>query len=261
MLADELKVRVDEAARFLCKAKHAVGLTGAGVSVESGIRPYRGPGGLWTERGEPPMDGYQRFLADPKGWWEMRLAQSSGDRANEMARRLEANPNPGHYALAELEALGVLKCLITQNTDNLHRKAGSRNLVEIHGNGTLLRCISCNARFSRDAFQVTEVPPRCPECGGLVKSDGVMFGEPIPSDVLAKCQRETAQCDCMLIAGTSAVVYPAAAFPISAKGRGAPLIEVNLYETALSNLCDVVIREQSGKVLPLLVAAVKEKLH
>ncbi len=254
---EELKAQIDQAAVLLIRAKHVVALTGAGVSVESGIRPYRGPGGLWTERGEPPMDGYQRFMADPEKWWEERLNASNG---GEFAKRLSAEPNPSHYALAELEALGVLKFLITQNTDNLHRKAGSKNLAEIHGNGTLLRCTSCLARFDRSTFQIKEVPPKCPSCGGVVKSDGVMFGEPIPRDVLARCFREVSQCDCMLVAGTSAVVYPAASFPQSVRDEGNPVIEVNPYDTARSGMCDIVLRGQSGVILPMLVNAVKGKL-
>jgi NAD-dependent deacetylase len=204
------------------------------------------------------MDGYQRFLADPKGWWETGTRRAGLGEFS--AKLISAKPNPGHHALAELEEMGILKYLITQNIDDLHRRAGSKNLVEIHGNTTKLRCIDCNTRWPRDEFAIKEIPPRCPKCGGLIKSDTVMFGEPIPSDVLAKCHVETAKCDCMLVVGTTATVYPAASFPILAKRRGAALIEVNLYESELSHICDVNLRETSAKVLPLLVQRIKQKL-
>jgi NAD-dependent deacetylase len=233
--------------------------------VESGIRPYRGPGGIWTEHGEPPLDGYQKFISDPKKWWEKRLGKPVKGRedvlAKRMAKRLEANPNPGHYALAELEAIGVLQALITQNVDNLHLRSGSTNVFEIHGNATKLRCISCNARFSREEFQIHELPPQCPRCSGIVKSDGVMFGEPIPSDVLERCQRVVRQCDCMLVAGTSALVYPTASFPRMAKENGATVIEVNVYETVLTPFCDVVLQGPSGRILPALVTRVKQRMN
>jgi len=252
-------VELDGASNLLVASKYTIGLTGAGISVESGIPPFRGPGGIWTRYGEPPMDGYQRFLADPKGWWEKRTRTAGISEL--IVKIMEAKPNPGHHSLAELEEMNILKHLITQNIDDLHRKAGSKNLAEIHGNMTKLRCISCNTRWDRDEFEIKGTPPRCPECGGLVKSDTVMFGEPIPRDVLAKCQIETTKCDCMLTVGTTAAIYPAASFPMLAKRKGAALIEVNLYESELSNLCDVVLRGPSGKILPLLVECIKEKLQ
>ncbi len=204
------------------------------------------------------MDGYQRFLADPKKWWEERLRRlETGKLAQTI---FKAQPNPGHYALAELERLGILKALITQNIDDLHNKAGSRNVLEIHGNIYKLRCLNCLSRFPLEGFDLSELPPRCPNCGGLVKSDTVMFGEPIPSDVLNRCLEEAGKSDCMLVIGTSAVVYPAAGLPLIVKRNGGALIEVNPNETELSPLCDVVIRASSGKALPRLVEEVKRRL-
>ena len=138
-----MEADIDHATRLILASKYVVGLTGAGISVESGIRPFHGPGGLWTEYGEPPMDGYQRFLADPKAHWEQ--LSKRGGYIGELSEALErAKPNPAHYALAELEELGILKYLITQNVDNLHRAAGSKNVAEIHGNFLKTRCIQCN---------------------------------------------------------------------------------------------------------------------
>lgn len=256
---EDLKRSIDLAAELMLKAKHVVGLTGAGVSVESGIRPFRGPGGIWTEYGEPPMDGYQRFLADPKGEWE-RMIRREGYLKGFFEAFESAKPNPGHYALAELEQVGVLKFLITQNVDNFHRAAGNKNLAEIHGNLYLLRCVSCNSRYPQEEISLEELPPHCPKCGGIIKSDGVYFGEPIPSDVLSKCQEEVYKCDCMLLAGTSGFVYPAAGFPRVVKQRGGPLLEVALYETDLTYMCDVSLRGKSGEVLPELVNCIKSKM-
>lgn len=250
---------IEEAAEIIVKSKYVTALTGAGISVESGIPPFRGPGGLWTKYGEPPMDGYQRFLADPRGAWERRLKREG--YLKEIYETIEkAKPNPSHYALARLEELGVLKFLITQNVDNLHREAGSRNIAEIHGNYLLLRCIECHMRYNRDEISLEELPPRCPHCGGIVKWDTVAFGEPIPPDVLAKCQEETLKSDCMLVIGTSAVVYPAASFPKIVRARGGALIEVNLYDTDLTPLCWISLRGKCGEVMPKLVEAVEARL-
>ncbi len=248
---------IERAAAIMMRARHVVALTGAGMSVESGIPPFRGPGGLWTKHGEPPLNGYQRFLADPAKAWRDRLSPSGPMR--ELWETLRnAQPNPGHYALVQLEELGVLRCLITQNVDNLHRAAGSRALAEIHGNHTLIRCIDCVSRFELEEISLDELPPRCPRCRGVLKSDTVSFGEPIPPDVLARCFDATETCDCMLVAGTSATVYPAAQFPLDVRQRGGDLIEINLYESELTPYCTVSLRGPSASVLPELVQRIIE---
>ncbi len=250
-----MKAAIEEAARLILSADYVVALTGAGVSVESGIRPFRGPGGIWTERGEPPMDGYRRFIADPKAHWEERMKPRRGNGFGTSI--MEAEPNPGHLALAEMEAMGLLKTLITQNIDNLHTAAGSRRVLEIHGNARKLRCVSCNARFPREGFDLSELPPRCPICDGIVKRDTVMFGEPIPSDVLEQCIDESGRSDCMLLIGTSAIVYPAAGLPLMVKRKGGALIEINPRPSELSHLCEVCIKAPSGEILPMIVSALK----
>jgi NAD-dependent deacetylase len=241
------------------RARHVIALTGAGLSVESGIPPFRGPGGLWTKHGEPPMNGYERFLADPRRAWEDRLNPRGPMR--ELWEALgAARPNPGHVALADLESLGVLKALITQNVDDLHRQAGSKRLLEIHGNATLVRCLECVARFPRDEIATDTLPPACPRCGGLLKSDTVSFGEPIPPDVLMRCQHEAEQADCVIVAGTSASVYPAAHFPIAVRERGGTLIEVNPHPSDITPLCEIQLRTESGIALPQLVERVRARL-
>ena len=214
----DLAQAVQEAAQLIHRADHMVALVGAGLSVESGIPPFRGPGGLWTKYGEPDMRGYERFMEDPKEWWEQRISRT-GSYQELVDALAQAKPNAGHAALKEMEELGYLKHIITQNIDNLHQEAGSRAITEIHGNRTKLRCLGCSQRWPLDEFPIDELPPKCPECGGIVKSDTVMFGEPIPRDALDECIRQAQVCDCMLLVGTSAQVYPAAGVPAGCQAQ------------------------------------------
>jgi NAD-dependent deacetylase len=253
----DLEQAVEEAARLMYDANHMVALVGAGISVESGIPPFRGPGGLWTKYGEPDMRGYDRFLEDPKEWWEQRIS-SSGSYQELIDALAQAKPNPGHVAMKEMEELGFLKHIITQNIDNMHQEAGSQAITEIHGNRTKLRCLGCSHRWPLDEFPIDELPPACPECGGVVKSDTVMFGEPIPHDALDECIRQTQVCDCMLLVGTSATVYPAAGFPLDVKRSGGKLIEMNPNETPLTEIADVVLRAPSGESLPPVVERLRK---
>jgi NAD-dependent deacetylase len=245
------------AARALVDARYPIALTGAGLSVESGIPPFRGPGGLWTKHGEPPLNGYELFLADPKGAWEKRLRPEGPMR--ELAERLEAaEPNAGHRALVELETMGLLRCLVTQNIDDLHRRAGHVEVAEIHGNVRLVRCTRCVSRWPREAISLATLPPICERCGGLLKSDTVSFGEPIPEDVLARCQEAAARADVIVVAGTSATVYPAAALPYAVLDRGGTVIEVNPHESELTPYATIVVEGRAGEVLPRLVEAARE---
>jgi NAD-dependent deacetylase len=205
------------------------------------------------------MDGWTRFKRDPKAYWERRM---DPERRGGLGRSpYEAKPNPGHLALAEMEAMGLVKALITQNIDNLHIEAGSVNVLEIHGNSKKLRCIECNTRFPWEGFDLTVLPPRCSSCGGVVKGDTVMFGEPIPMKVLQDCIEEAERSDCMLVVGTSGVVVPAASLPYTVKRKGGILVEVNPLQSELSYLCDVSVRAPSGEALPMLVSLLKERMR
>lgn len=246
---------IENAVSLILSAEYVVALTGAGVSVESGVPPFRGPGGIWTEKGEPSLNGWRLFQENPRGYWEKRL--ESDGRSSLGRAILNAEPNEGHFALAEMEKIGVLKTLITQNIDGLHIKAGNKNVLEIHGSAHKLRCIACDARYPRGHFGLSDIPPLCSECGGVVKGDTVMFGEPIPNDVLYRCFKEVDHCDCMLVIGTSAIVHPAARFPVNVKRSGGVLIEVNPRVSELSRLCDVKIRAPSGEALPVLTEKIK----
>jgi NAD-dependent deacetylase len=254
--ARELDRRLTRAAEIILESEYVTSLTGAGVSVESKIRPFRGPGGLWTEKGEPSMNGYQKLLEDPEKYWRNRLNQLNQGKFSKSI--FEAEPNPGHIALAELEKMGILRTLITQNIDGLHAVAGSKKILRIHGTVHKLRCIECETRYDLDDYDYSDIPPICSLCGGLVKSDTVMFGEPIPSGVLQECFREADKSDLMLVAGTSAYVYPAAGLPVTVKRNGGRLIEVNLRATKITELSEVCIRQPFGEALPALVKKIKE---
>ncbi|MFC2009189.1 NAD-dependent deacetylase [Chloroflexota bacterium] len=250
---------IEVAAAAIMHHSDVVCLTGAGMSVESGIRSFRGPGGLWTEHGEPALDDYQRFVHDPKRYWE-ELIQPEGFIAELHSALRSAHPHVGHVALAEMERLGLLAFTITQNIDDLHRQAGSQRLAEIHGNYSLVRCLQCGRRAPVATFNTETLPPHCSRCGGLLKSDIVVFGEPIPDDVAQTCIDEIDQADCLLMVGTSAYVYPAAGFPRHVKAHGGTIIEVGPHPTEISGECDIVVRGTAVEVLPRLLALMKERL-
>jgi NAD-dependent deacetylase len=275
---------IEKAARDLVTSKYAIALTGAGISTESGIPDFRGPQGVWTKNPEAEKRAYrsyQRFQEDPMGWWYERIASD-----NEFGEMRMAVPNAGHLALAEMEQLGLLKCVITQNVDALHERAGTQNLLEYHGSTAKLRCISCGIRFRREEFdlerllQEERLPPHCPECHGLVKTDSVGFGEPIPSYVARRSMEEAWQCDLMIICGTSAVVYPFAQIPRIVRQRrrqmererststgiyavdnvpAAVIIEVNAEPTPLTfeGVSDYIIQGQTGEILPSILKEAK----
>ena len=248
-----MKLEIAAAADILSHAEYAIALTGAGLSVESGIPSFRGPEGLWTRYGQPSNLSYRVFSQDPQAWWEQRLRDEStpGNPTYDLKDSVDrAMPNAGHVAMAELEKLGILRSVITQNVDNLHTEAGSRNVLEIHGNRNYLRCIGCGYRRPREGYAITDLPPVCGKCGGVIKLDTVMFGEPIPRATLDACIEEVQKCDAMLLVGTSGAVNPAAQFPLVAQERGAQIIEVNPAPTELTAVAHVVLNGPAGEILP-----------
>jgi NAD-dependent deacetylase len=267
---------IKRAAKDLSVSKYAIALTGAGMSTESEIPDFRGPKGIWTTNREAEAKAYQRyelFLNDPRAYWEEILGlQGTYGKFHEQIR--QAKPNPGHYVLVELEALGILKCVITQNIDGLHKKAGSKRVLEYHGSVNAVRCIYCGSRFAREEVSLDELPPRC-KCGAILKDDVVHFKEPIPLDVMQKSEEEALKCDLMLICGTSAVVYPFANLPRMAKfhsGGSIPgldmmgrktdvrIIEVNADSTPLTHegVSDYLIQGKTGEILPRIMGEVKK---
>jgi NAD-dependent deacetylase len=235
-----------EAARLVTAAQRGVAFTGAGVSAESGIRTFRGEDGLWKQYDPVKTATLSYFLQDPTFYWGVSRERWHTYR--------EARPNPGHYALAALEEQGHLCGVVTQNTDSLHLEAGSRNLVELHGNGRTVRCLDCGASEARAEVQSrleAEMPPRCLTCGGIhIKPAVVFFGESLPTAAVAEAVRLATECDLMLVVGSSLAVRPAADLPVLAAEQGAPLVIVNDEPTPLDELATVVLRGRSGKILP-----------
>jgi len=256
---------ITRAAGDLLCARYAIALTGAGISTESGIPDFRGPSGVWTKDPEAERRAYrsyERFQDDAKAWWQ----ESFEARGPGLGNLWEMKPNAGHLALVDLEKAGLLKCVITQNVDALHERAGTKRVLDYHGNFMKLRCVSCGARFWREEIDLAKLrrenklPPRCPGCQGILKSDTVSFGEPIPSDVASQSLDEANLCDLMLICGTSAVVYPFAGLPSVARERaGVVIIEVNAEPTPLTanGISDYLIRGKTGEILPAIVEEAK----
>jgi NAD-dependent deacetylase len=252
--SDGLQSAIDEIASIVSKSTYVVGMTGAGMSVESGIPPFRGADGLWTKYGTPKMDGYSDFKKDPTGWWNRRTNEKIDAHITELREALtNAEPHAGHFALAELEKRGNMQSLVTQNIDALDEKAGLQNLIEIHGNRTKLRCIECGDRVSLGDFVPLYQPDPCQSCNGTVKFDTVMFGEPIPDDVMTAARTEIDKADCVLAIGTSATVRPASGLLWIAESLGATIIEINPTETKLTPISAVSLRSTAGEALPLLL--------
>ena len=271
---------IERAAADLVSARYAIALTGAGMSTESGVADFRGPDGIWTKNPEAEREAYRAYdelRRDPKAHWEKRLSPG-GFYSLFLEEMGKAEPNPGHFALAELEKMGILKVTITQNVDGLHQKAGSQNVMEYHGGLIKLRCMSCGSRFRQEEYDLEklkkdgQLPPRCGKCGGVLKGDGVYFMEPIPSDVANDSLEAAQQCDLMLICGTSAVVYPSAQLPRIAKGRSDDwglfggqrksantIVEVNAEPTPLTQekVSDYLIQGKTGDILPRILERVK----
>lgn len=227
----------------LLKAKSVVVFTGAGVSAESGVPTFRDKNGLWKKFKPEELANFNAFIKNPDlvtEWYSHRRKIIS-----------EVQPNPGHYAIAELEKFFECFYVVTQNVDNLHRRAGSKKIFELHGNIERNYCIKCKKLFDLKDFFPTQAI-KC-ECGGLVRPDVVWFGEMLPQDHYEGALNASVNCDIFFSVGTSAVVYPAAYLPIEAKKNGAFLVEINLNYTELSSIADVVLIGKSGEILPEIV--------
>jgi len=236
------------AADLIIRQQPCVALTGAGISAESGIPTFRSKGGLWDKFDPTVYASIEVFRQDPSKYWSIR---------GEFIRNYDAyQPNPGHTALAEMEGRGLLRHVITQNIDGLHRKAGSRSVTEIHGSLREILCLTCGKAYRAPRIP-DGTPPQC-ECGGVLKPNTVLFGEPLPPDALETAWREAATCRTMLVIGTSSVVQPAASLPFIAKENGAAVIEVNI-ERAFSS-ADHFLEGKAGTVLPELVSELVRRI-
>ena len=267
-----IAANTDRSAQLIANSNYVVAMTGAGMSVESGIPPFRGTNGLWTKYGTPSMDGYRQFKADPEAYWDRQINAQIDEHILELRESLRnAKPHAGHYALVELANGGHIKSVITQNIDGLDLKAGMGNaLIEIHGNRSRLRCIGCSKRTDLNDFVPLFAPDPCEDCGQPVKFDAVMFGEPIVPEVMDAARAEIDRADCVVAIGTSATVRPASGLLWIARHRSkgnqngndasrpdAKLIEINPNPTKLSSICDVVVRTTAGQGVPALLQALE----
>ncbi len=228
------------AVKWILEAKHTTIFSGAGVSVESGIPPFRGENGLWSKYNPIFLDT-NYFKTQPKKSWIL-IKEIFYDFFG------QAKPNKAHYIIAELEQKGLIKAIITQNIDNLHQKAGSKNVVEFHGTAQTLTCMKCNKKVNSDKF-LNNLPPHCPKCGGLLKPDFVFFGEPIPQKAHEDSIKNAALADLFILVGTTGEIMPASAIPYIAKGKGAKFIEINIKPSKYTHtIVDIFLKGKATEV-------------
>jgi NAD-dependent deacetylase len=248
---------ITKAVDLISRSRHLVALTGAGISTASGIPDFRSPdSGLWSKINPYLVASVHGFRLRPKSFykWLRPLAVKVRD----------ARPNPAHFALVRLEEMGLLKTVITQNVDGLHQAAGSRRVLELHGDARRMTCMKCGKVLPSepfiDRYVVAGTIPRCPGCRGVLKPNVVLFGELYPVRVLLEAAAEADVCDVMLVAGSSLLVVPACEIPVSARESGAEIIIINFQPTPLDSAASVVIHEDVAELLPRVVEAVAERL-
>jgi NAD-dependent deacetylase len=254
-----LKEQISDFADRIVRATRIVVFTGAGISTESGIPDFRGPAGIWTKF-DPDDFTIEKFLRDPetrKKQWHLLF---EGGLMN------ESEPNKAHFAVAALEKMEKLSCVITQNVDELHQKAGNTpdKVYELHGNMKRLRCMTCNRNYAMDDMLKKYLDgndiPECEECHGILKPDVVFFGEALPEMTFQSAIRHSERCDLFIVIGSSLVVYPAASLPMYAKEAGAQLAIINYTETPYDSYADVLIQHSSGEVMQEVIKEVERKL-
>ncbi len=242
---------LEQAAEILRKASHITAFTGAGISVESGIPPFRGKEGLWS-RYDPIVLDIDYFHAHPLESWKV-IREIFYDFFGRAA------PNPAHYTLAEMEREGHLAAVITQNIDNLHQEAGSRNVIEYHGNSQRLLCERCGASYAAKEMDLRILPPKCRHDDSVLKPDFVFFGEPIPFEAARKSEEEARNADVFLVIGTTGEIMPASFIPRLAKEHGATIVEVNPETSAFTHtITDIHLKGKAGTILPALWKRIKE---
>lgn len=233
----------------LKEAKHLLFFTGAGISAESGISTFRGKDGLWNKLKPEELANFNAFMKNPDMVWEWY----------QYRRQIveESQPNPGHFAIAELEKFYKVD-VVTQNVDNLHARAGSTSIDELHGSIVRNFCIDCSTFVNDSELKLEDKKvPKCKECGGLIRPDVVWFGENLRGNAFPNSERKARECDICFVVGTSAIVYPAAYIPLTAQENGAYIIEINIEPTDLSRQADYSIFGKSGEVLPQILEVVE----
>jgi NAD-dependent deacetylase len=234
----------------LSNARTVCAFTGAGMSAESNIPTFRGNEGLWKKFKPEELANFDAFMRNPELVWEWYSARKKIIH--------EARPNPGHAALVAMEGLVEEVIVITQNIDNLHRRAGSSVVYELHGNIERNYCIKCGEIYYDDALLSRALPPKCDTCGGLVRPDVVWFGEFLPQDEFNASESAAQRADVFFLLGTSGIVYPAASIPRLARQSGAFLVEINTERTPASDIADVTVLGTTGTVLPQIVGILRQ---
>ncbi len=252
--------QIDAVADMILQSEKVVVFTGAGFSTESGVPDFRSPGGVW-DKFDPSELNYHNILRSEEireKYWRMHKMMWETIK--------DAQPNSGHYAVTDLYHMGKLDCVITQNTDGLHQKAGTPEemVLELHGTMQWVDCLDCRQRYPRsyahDKMLSGEKVPRCDSCNGILKPATVAFGQSMPQRETSEAERRSANCDLFLAAGSSLVVYPAAQMPVIAKNSGARLVILNLTPTPHDYLADIIINEKTGEALSQIVTQVKARI-
>ena len=232
---------IRQAVDLIKKSKYSIAFTGAGISVESGIPPFRGENGIWN-RYDPDILEINYFKKHPEDSWQV---------IKEVFYNFfwKSTPNAAHKVLAEMEAKGMLKAIVTQNIDNLHQEAGSQNVFEFHGNAHRITCLKCSFSQSISEVDFSKIPVLCPKCGGLMKPDFIFFGEGIPTDAYTGSLEAAKTCDLCIIIGSTGEVMPAAMIPFEAKRHGASIIEVNPDKSHFTNqITDIWLKGKAGDI-------------
>ncbi len=251
---------IEKAAEIIVNSKKLLVFTGAGVSTESGIPDFRSPGGIW-DRFDPEDFYIDRFMESE------RCRRLQWQIFGEGLLSTKAEPNPAHHAITELHHMGKLDCIVTQNIDNLHQKAGvpDEKVFELHGNMNRATCLSCGRKYPFEEIvarlEAGEEIPACTACGGLLKPDIVMFGEQLPTGVYEESCRRAFEADTCLVIGSTLVVFPAANIPLYATQGKAKLVIVNLSQTPLDHLASVLINAKAGEAMTAILESVKQKTH
>ena len=239
-----------QVAELISKAKYPIAFTGAGISVESGIPPFRGQGGLWNKY-DPDFLTLSNFHRQPEKSWAI-IKEIFYDHWG------EADPNPAHYALADLEKLGMMKAIITMNIDNLHQKAGSTHVIEYHGTLGRMICEKCHKTYPAETVSLDNIPPRC-SCGAVLKPDFIFFEEGIPHNAYTESMELAQKTDLVLVVGTTGEVMPACYIPTLAKRCGATIIEINPSESSYTyEITDIYIPQKAGIALAEIAKEAKK---
>lgn len=236
-----MKEHIREAVDIIRNSNHAVVFTGAGISVESGIPPFRGNDGIWAKYNPQSLE-LNYFLANPAGSWSV-IKEIFYDYFGKYG------PNKAHLVIAKWQKMGYIKSVITQNIDNLHQESGSKNVIEFHGNSQTCVCLSCNSKFSINEVDFSLDIPSCIKCKGILKPNFIFFGEGIPEPAGSLAFEEAGKSDAMIIVGTTGEVMPASLIPKDAKNSGAKIIEVNTHPTTYTDtITDVFLKGKATEM-------------